>query len=43
MREKGLNARGRKKFIPTINWNHELPICENVLNRELDTERAGEK
>jgi transposase InsO family protein len=43
MRENGLNAWERRKFLPTTNLNHGLPVCENVLNREFDAERAGEK
>jgi transposase InsO family protein len=43
MRENGLNARGRRKFIPTTCSNHGLPACENILNREFQAGRAGEK
>jgi transposase InsO family protein len=43
MRENGLNARGRRKFIPTTNSNHGLPVFENILNREFQAERDGEK
>jgi transposase InsO family protein len=43
MREKGLNARGRRKFIPTTNSNHGLPVCENILSREFQADRDGEK
>jgi transposase InsO family protein len=43
MRENGLNAKRRGKFIPTTNWNHGLPVCENLLNREFHAERGGEK
>ncbi|MDR1090181.1 MAG: dynamin family protein, partial [Prevotella sp.] len=31
MRENGLNARRRRKFIPTTNSNHGLEVCENWL------------
>jgi transposase InsO family protein len=41
MRENGLNARRKKKFIPTTNSNHGLPVCENWLNREFQA--AGAK
>jgi transposase InsO family protein len=41
-RENGLNARGRRKFIPTTNSNHRLPVCGNLLNREFHAERDGE-
>ncbi|MDR3174136.1 MAG: IS3 family transposase [Treponema sp.] len=43
MRENGLNARRRGKFIPTTNSNHGLPVCENLLNREFHAEKGGEK
>jgi transposase InsO family protein len=43
MRENGLNARRRRKFIPTTNSNHGLPVCENLLNREFHAEQGGEK
>jgi hypothetical protein len=43
MRENGLNARRRRKFIPTTNSNHGLPVCENLLNREFHVEGGGEK
>jgi transposase InsO family protein len=43
LRENGLNARCRRKFIPTTNSNHGLPVCENLLNRKFQAERAGEK
>jgi transposase InsO family protein len=38
MRENGLNATRRRKFIPTTNSRHGLPICENILNREFHAE-----
>jgi transposase InsO family protein len=43
MRENGLNARRRRKCIPTTNWNHGLPVCENRLNREFQAAMAGTK
>jgi transposase InsO family protein len=43
MRENGLNARQRRKFIPTTNSNHGLPVCENLLDREFHAEGGGEK
>jgi transposase InsO family protein len=43
MRENGLNARRRRKFIPTTTSNHGLPVCENILSREFQADRAGEK
>jgi transposase InsO family protein len=43
MRENGLNARRRRKFIPTTNSNHGLPVCENILDRQFYAEQGGEK
>jgi putative transposase len=43
MRENGLNARRRRKFIPTTNSNHGLEVCENLLNREFHAGHGGEK
>jgi transposase InsO family protein len=41
-RENGLNARGRRKFIPPANSNHGLPVRDNLLNREFQAKRGGE-
>ena len=43
MRENGLNARRRRKFIPTTDSKHSLPVSENLLNREFHAERDGQK
>jgi transposase InsO family protein len=43
MQENGLNARRRRKCIPTTNWNQGLPVCENRLNREFQAATAGTK
>ena len=43
MRENGLNARRRRKFIPTTNSKHTLPVCENILNRDFHAEKGGQK
>jgi transposase InsO family protein len=43
MRENGLNARRRRKRVPATNWNHGLPVCENLLNREFQAATAGTK
>ena len=43
MRENGLNARLRRKYIPTTDSKHSLPVCENILNREFSAEKPGEK
>ena len=43
MRENGLNARRRGKFIPTTNSKHGLSVCENILARDFHAERGGLK
>jgi transposase InsO family protein len=43
MRENGLNARLRRKYIPTTNSNHGLSVCPNILNREFHAARGGQK
>jgi transposase InsO family protein len=42
-RGNGLNAKRRRKFIPTANSRHGLPVCENILNRKFHAEGAGQK
>jgi transposase InsO family protein len=41
MREKGINTRLRRKFIPTTNSNHGLGVGENLLNRAFHAEQGG--
>jgi transposase InsO family protein len=43
MRENGLNARKRRKFIKTTDSRHSFPVCENILNRDFYAEKAGQK
>jgi transposase InsO family protein len=43
MRKNGLNARGRRKFVPATNPDHGFAVCDNVLNREFHAEIHGEK
>ena len=43
MREHGLNARRRRKFIPTTDSKHGLAVCENILNRQFHAEQGGQK
>lgn len=38
MKENGINAKRKKKFKITTDSNHKLPIAENVLNRQFQTE-----
>jgi transposase InsO family protein len=43
MRENGLNARRRRKFIRTTDSRHSLPVCENILNRDFHATGGGMK
>ena len=43
MREHGLNARGRRKYIPTTDSKHDLYVHENILNRKFRAEKGGQK
>jgi transposase InsO family protein len=43
MREHGLNARRRRKLIPTTDSQHGLEACENLLDRQFRAERGGRK
>ena len=43
MRENGLNARRKRKFVKTTDSNHNLPVCENILNREFYAGYGGQK
>src|SRR5215469_5386910 len=43
MRENGLNARLRKKYIPTTDSKHSFAVCANILNREFTAARGGQK
>ena len=43
MRENGLNARRRSKFIPTTDSKHTLAVSENILNQEFYAEKGGQK
>jgi len=43
MREKGLISKVVKKYKATTNSNHNLPVAENLLNREFHAVRLNEK
>ena len=38
MKENGISAKRKKKFKITTDSNHKLPIAENILNRQFQTE-----
>ena len=43
MKKEGLRSKVAKKFKATTNSSHTLPVAENILNREFQAERPGEK
>ena len=43
MRENGWIPKVVKKYKATTNSNHNLPVAENLLNREFDAERSNQK
>jgi transposase InsO family protein len=43
MRENRLNARIRRRHIPTTNSRHGLPVCVNILDRDFHAEADGQK
>ena len=43
MRKNGIQSRVRRKFKATTNSNHNLPVAENILNREFKTNERNLK
>jgi len=43
MRQNGLSANSKKKWIATTDSCHTLPIAENILNREFTATEPGTK
>jgi len=43
MREKGWKSKVCKKYKATTNSNHNLPVAENILNRDFKAEKANQK
>ena len=43
MQEKGLRSKVVKKYRATTNSKHNLPVAENLLNREFNATRLNEK
>lgn len=43
MRQEGIRSKLAKKFKATTNSNHDLPVAENLLNREFTASQPGEK
>jgi putative transposase len=43
MRENGWKSRVVKKYKATTNSKHNLPVAENILDRDFETEKPNEK
>ena len=43
MREGGIRSKIAKKFKATTNSKHDLPVAENLLNREFTASKPSEK
>ena len=43
MREHGIRAKQARKFRPTTNSNHSLPVAPNVLARDFEAEAPNQK
>jgi transposase InsO family protein len=43
LRKYGLNARRKRRYIPTTQSNYGLTVCENLLNRDFGAAEAGRK
>lgn len=43
MRAAGIRAKTVKKYKATTNSNHDLPITENILNREFTVKKPNQK
>ena len=43
MRENGIRSKSHKKYKATTNSRHDLPVAENILNRNFDADRPGQK
>ena len=37
MRANGIRAKRKRKFVPTTDSKHDLPVAENLLGREFET------
>ena len=43
MRENGIRSKSHKKYKATTNSRHDLPVAENILNRNFYADRPGQK
>ena len=42
MREAGLTAVWKKKFVNTTDSKHDLPVAENLLNRQFNPAKSNQ-
>ena len=43
MRKAGIQARRKRKFVSTTDSNHQLPVAENLLNRDFTAAKPNQK
>ena len=43
MRENGIRSKSHKKYKATTNSSHNLPVAENILNKEFTANSPGQK
>jgi putative transposase len=43
MRKNGIRSRVKKKYKATTDSNHNLPVAENILNRDFKSDRRDKK
>ena len=43
MREKGLQASQKRRFVVTTDSDHTMPVAENLLNRDFQPDRPNQK
>lgn len=43
MKEAGIRSKVAKKYKATTNSNHNLPVAENILNRDFKAEKPNQK
>lgn len=43
MRENGIQSKSHRRYKATTNSGHNLPVAENILNRNFTADRPGQK
>jgi transposase InsO family protein len=43
MKSHQIGAERKRKFVPTTDSNHDLPVAQNVLNQDFTASRLNEK